>query len=48
MKPINFKEANKDLLKPANMTDEECGKTIEPSEEDYLNGEADILTGEWI
>jgi hypothetical protein len=25
MKPINFKEANKNLLKPESMTDEECG-----------------------
>ena len=25
MKPINFKEANKDLQKPSNMTDDECG-----------------------
>lgn len=24
MKPIKFKEANKNLLKPKNMTDEEC------------------------
>ena len=24
MKPIKFKEANKNLLKPENMTDEEC------------------------
>ena len=24
MKPIKFKEANKNLLKPQNMTDEEC------------------------
>lgn len=24
MKPIKFKEANKNLLKPSNMTDEEC------------------------
>lgn len=25
MKPINFPEANKNLLKPKGMTDEECG-----------------------
>lgn len=25
MKPIKFKEANKDLLKPDGMTDKECG-----------------------
>jgi hypothetical protein len=25
MKPIEFKQANKNLLKPAGMTDEECG-----------------------
>ena len=25
MKPINFREANKKLLKPDDMTDEECG-----------------------
>jgi len=25
MNPIEFKEANKQLLKPHNMTDEECG-----------------------
>ncbi len=25
MKPIKFKEANKDLLKPEGMTDKECG-----------------------
>jgi len=24
MKPVNFKEANKRLFKPSNMTDEEC------------------------
>jgi len=24
MKPINFKESNKELQKPSNMTDEEC------------------------
>lgn len=26
MKPINFPESNKTLLKPSNMTDEECGQ----------------------
>lgn len=25
MKPVNFPEANKNLLKPSGMTDEECG-----------------------
>lgn len=25
MKPVDFKEANKRLLRPSNMTDEECG-----------------------
>ena len=25
MKPMKFKQANKDLLKPRNMTDDECG-----------------------
>ena len=25
MKPIKFKEANKNLMKPSSMTDEECG-----------------------
>jgi hypothetical protein len=25
MKPVKFKEANKNLLKPSSMTDEECG-----------------------
>ena len=24
MKPINFKEVNKNLIKPSNMTDKEC------------------------
>jgi len=25
MKPVKFKEANKNLLKPSSMTDDECG-----------------------
>lgn len=25
----------------------EFGKSIEPTEDDYLNGDADILTGRW-
>lgn len=26
----------------------ECGLITEPTEQDYLNGDADIMTGEWF
>jgi len=36
MEPINFKEANKNFIKPDSMTDEECGSLPAYQDEKYL------------